>query len=408
MPFYQYWFSKELRGEADSTERFPAQPEIERYLSHVCDKFDLRRHITFGARVQAQFIVFNTGGLSEPEFPNIPGRETFQGACYHTSRWPKDAIELKGKRAGVVGTAATGIQVVQTIAADVARLTVFQRTPNYAVPIKNPRITDADLANMRASREDLHVRAHQSLGGFVFDDEAPMFDDAPPEQREAHLRKLMPTTCEFGTRRLPLEHGYFDVFNRDNVELVDLREDAVQSIDATGVRTAARYFDLDVIIFATGFDAGVGSLNRIDVRGNGGVSLKQEWDARLRTTVGMQVHGFPNLFMTMAPFAPASAICNAPVCVDQQMDWICQAIRFVRREHAKPIEPTAATENAWMPHHEAISEPTLLGQNRNCWYRREGADGTKRELLAYMGGLAQYREACDAMRNSDLAGFEVR
>jgi acetone monooxygenase len=474
-PHYQFWFSKELWDETDWSETFPAQPEIEHYVNHVVDKFDLRRHITFNTRVTsahfdeksgtwqittdtgevvlARFVVFNTGGLSEPKIPPFPGHETFAGASCHTSHWPKEGIDLAGKRVAVIGTAATGIQVIQTIAPIVARLTVFQRTPNYAVPIKNPKITPTDLKWMRDSFDELKEKALWSRGGFVFPD-PPMFKDVPESQRDDHLRKiwasgnlsiwgntfadfqinpeanayvtnfvrerigerikdpalakkLIPSDYAFGTRRVPLENGYFESFSRDNVTLVDLREEPITAIDTTGVNTKAKHYDADVIIYATGFDSGVGSINRIDIRGIGGRSLRDLWGRDLRTTVGMQVHGFPNLFMTMAPFAPAAAICNVPVCIDQQCDWIADAIGFVRSRGLKSIQPSAQTEEAWMTHHRAVSEPTLLGQNKNSWYRREGPDGTKRELIAYLGGIPTYRRACDEMKASGYRGFEL-
>jgi len=475
-PHYQYWFSKELWDEGEWTETFPAQPEIERYVNHVVDKFDLRRHITFGTRVTsatfdeasgtwrvrtdagdditARFVVFNTGGLSEGKVPPFPGHETFAGVSCHTSRWPREGVALEGKRVAVFGTAATGIQVIQTIAPVVSHLTVFQRTPNYAVPIGNPKITEADLAWMRDSFEELREKVRWSRGGFVFPN-PPLFKDVPPDQREEHLRtlwgagnlafwgntfadfqsnqeandyvtafvrerirervkdpelaeKLVPSDYNFGTRRVPLENGFYEVFARDNVTLVNLREDPVVSIDKTGITTAAGRHDVDVIIYATGFDSGVGAINRIDVRGVNGVSLRDLWRQDLRTTVGMQVHGFPNLFMTMAPFAPAAAICNVPVCIDQQCDWIADAIDFVRTKGLKSIQPTAETEEAWMTHHRAVSENTMLGKNKNSWYRREDPDGTKRELIAYMGGIPNYRRTCDEMKASGYQGFELR
>lgn len=474
-PHYQFWFSRELWDESDWTETFPAQPEIERYVNHVVDKFDLRRHITFSTRVTsaifddksgtwrvttdsgetlvARFVVFNTGGLSTPKIPPFKGHETFAGVSCHTSHWPTEGVELAGKRVAVIGTAATGIQVIQTIAPEVAHLTVFQRTPNYAVPMKNPKITESDLKWMRESFDELSRKVRWSRGGFVFDD-PPYFKDVPPDQREAHMRaiwdsgnlsiwgntfadfqsnqqandyvtnfvrdrmrerikdpklaaKLIPTDYSFGTRRVPLENGYFETFNRDNVTLVDLREDSIVSIDASGIRTRTGHHEVDVIIYATGFDSGVGSINRIDIRGIGGVSLRQLWSEDLCTTVGMQVHGFPNLFMTMAPFAPAAAICNVPVCVDQQCDWIADAIGFVRSQGLTSIHPSAQTQQAWMDHHRAVSEPTMIGRNMNSWYRREGPDGSKRELIAYLGGIPAYRRACDEMIASGFKGFEL-
>jgi acetone monooxygenase len=474
-PYYQYWFSKELWDEGEWTETFPAQPEIERYINHVVDKFDLRRHITFntkvtravfdassatwtvttdtGETVNARFVVFNTGGLSEPKVPPFPGHESFKGASFHTSHWPQEGVDLHGKRVAVFGTAATGIQVIQTIAPIVAQLTVFQRTPNYAVAIRNPKIEATDLEWMRNSFETLRDEVRWSRAGFVFPD-PPRFADVPAEQREDHLRaiwnsgnlsiwgntfadfqvnpeamacvtefvrarireriadpalaeKLIPSDYSFGTRRVPLENGYFEAFSRDNVSLVDLRQEPVECIDAAGIKTRAAHYDVDLVIYATGFDAGVGAINRIDIRGPGGVSLRDLWSQSLTTTVGMQVHGFPNLFMTMAPFAPAAAICNVPVCIDQQCDWIADAIGFVRSKGLKSIQPSAQTEADWMAHHVAVSEPTLLAQNKDSWYRREAPDGTKRELIAYLGGIPNYRRVCDEMKASGYQGFEL-
>ena len=475
-PHYQYWFSKALWDDADWSERFPAQPEIARYFNHVVDKFDLRRHIQFetrvvsavfdeasgtwtvrtnkGHEVRARFVVFNTGGLSEPKVPAIPGRESFAGQTFHTSRWPRTGVDLAGKRVGVIGTAATGIQLIQAIAPIVGHLTVFQRTPNYAIAIHNPKLTAADLGGMRSSFEDLRTKVHGSRGGLYYPgDVPPMFDALQAADREQHLEaiwregnlrlwahsfadtgvnhaaaacvsefvrnkmrarikdhqlaaKLVPQDYFFGTRRVPLENGFYEVFDRDNVTLVDLREEPFHAMDATGIRTNERHHDLDVLIYATGFDAGIGALGQIDIRGNANLSLKDAWEESLRTTVGMQVHGFPNLFMTMAPFAPASAICNVPVCIDQQCDWIADTINFVRTQGHQSIQPSAATEAAWMAHHREVSEPTLLGRNKNSWYRRIAADGTQRELIAYMGGIPLYRQACDAMRDSGYAGFE--
>ena len=480
-PYYQYWFSKELWDESEWKEHFPPQPEIEKYLNHVVDKFDLRRHIAFGARVtsatfddesgtwmvrtdkghevRARFIVFNTGGLSEPKAPEFKGHETFGGQSYHTARWPKDAVDLTGKRVGVFGTAATGIQVIQTIAPIVSRLTVFQRTPNFAIALKNPKVTEQELENMRQSFDELQSKMKTAAGSFSwpeigFDTVAPpLFKDVPADKLDEYLdsiwnqgnlrfwhghfsdatrnpeaaeyiaefvrkkirsrvndpkvaEKLAPTSYPFGVRRVPLENGFYEAFNRENVELVDLLAEPVVSIDKTGVNTSARHYDLDVIIYATGFDAGVGAINQVDIRGVGGRSLKEEWDRTLRTTVGMMKHGYPNLFMTMAPFAPASAFCNIPVCVDQQVDWIADTIGFARAKGLRWIQPSEATEAAWMAHHEEVSEPTLVGRTANSWYRRVAPDGTKRELIAYMGGLQTYRQWCNGWTESGYEGFD--
>lgn len=475
-PFYQYWFSKELWDESQWTQHFPDQREIEAYLNRVVDKFELRQHITFNTRVVGaeydetagrwtvttdtgesvltQFLVLNSGGLSDPKIPPFKGHETFGGTSLHTSRWPKHDIDLSNKRVGIFGNGATGIQVIQTIAPIVGKLTVFQRTPQYALPMKNPAVTEQELKTMRESYETLKVRTlDESGGGFDFTP-APMFADVPPEQHEAYLQglwelgnlslwgnafadfqlnpeavevvtrfikkkirarikdpkladKLIPNDYPFGTRRVPLENGYFEAFNRDNVELVDMRSDPLIEIDATGVQTASGHRVLDVIIYATGFDAGIGSINKIAIRGPDGVLLKDHWDKALRTTVGMMVHGYPNLFMTHAPFAPVSAICNVPVCVDHQCNWIADSIGHVRRKGLKSISPSEAVETEWMNHHNAVSEPTMIGHHANSWYRRLGEDGQPRELIAYMGGIPRYRESLNQMLSSGFAGFDL-
>ncbi len=475
-PHYQYWFSQEIWEETDWKQRFPAQPEIEAYLNKVCDRLDLRPHIRFNTRVisanfnesagrwtietdngqtvVSQFIVLNSGGLSTARAAPFPGAQSFKGVSCHTSHWPKEGIALSGKRVGVIGTAATGIQVIQTIAPQVARLSVFQRTPNYAVPMKNPDITEAERKAAKLDFPRLREVVHASFGGFAYEATPPLFDEATQEERIQHLEslwesgtlqiwgafadsffnpaasryltefvrskirprindprladKLLPTDHDFGTRRVPLETGYFETFNRPNVELVDLREEPIQSIDETGINTSARHIDLDVIIYATGFEAGVGSINRIAITGRDGLVLKDEWEKALRTTVGMQVHGFPNLFMTMAPFAPASALCNLPVCADQQVDWIGDAIAFMIAKGAKSIEPSASIEEAWMNHHREVSEPTMLGANANSWYRHKRKDGGVGELIAYAGGIPQYRTTCDHMLASGFDGFDIR
>lgn len=476
-PHYQYWFSRELWQETDWKQRFPAQPEIEAYLNKVCDRLELRPRIRFntrvvsaafdeatglwtvetdqGAPVTARFLVLNSGGLSAAKAAPFPGAERFKGVSCHTSHWPRAGIDLAGKRVGVIGTAATGIQVIQTIAPRVERLFVFQRTPNFAVPMKNPDLTEAEREGAKRDFERLRAVVHASSGGFAYEDTPPLFDETSEAERVERLEalwesgtlqiwggafadhffnpraasyvtdfvsakirarikdpaladKLIPTDYAFGSRRVPLETGYFETFNRDNVELVDLREAPIVSIDETGINTTARHIDLDVIIYATGFEAGVGAINRIAITGRDGLKLKDAWETALRTTVGMQVHGFPNLFMTMAPFAPASALCNLPVCADQQVDWIGDVIAFVIAKGAKSIEPSAETEKAWMDHHAEVSEPTILGTNTHSWYRHRRKDGALGELIAYAGGIQTYRATCDAFIASGFEGFHIR
>ena len=471
---YQYWFSDDLLNEWDWSERFPAQEETERYLNHVADKFDLRSNIQFktrvtgasfdeitqrwtvstddGQTVSAQFLIMGTGGLSVPMLPPFPGRERFKGQIVHTAQWPKEGVDLKGKRVGVIGTGATGIQVIQTIADQVGHLTVFQRTPNYTIPMRNPKYDDADRAELRSRYPDLKKRVHGTFAGFDYDFDSSDFLSLSPEERQKKMQALwddgslsfwvgsflsvfvdqtvndefsefvrkrirarvkdpkiaemlVPKDHGFGTRRVPLETKYYEVFNRDNVTLVDTRAAPIEGLTEKGLQTAAGEHELDILIFATGFDAGTGALTKTDIRGRNGLLLRDAWEADgIRTTMGLQVHGYPNLFMTMAPFSPAAAFCNVPTCVQQQVDWITDCIRFVRDQGRNAIEPSEAVEAQWVAHHDELANIMLVSKT-NSWYMGSNVAGKARRLLAYPGGVGNYRDKCDAVKASGYEGF---
>ena len=196
---------------------------------------------------------------------------------------------------------------------------------------------------------------------------------------------------------MPLENGYFEIFNRDNVTLVDLRATPIERITARGIETSSGEHPLDILIFATGFDAGTGALTRVDLRGRGGVLLKDAWAPGVRTWMGLQVHGFPNMFMGMAPLSPAAAFCNVPTCSQQQVDWITDCIKYVRAQGKRSIEPTAAAEAQWVAHHDEIANLTLVPKTRS-WYTGSNIEGKPNRLLAYVGGVGAYAQACDAVR----------
>lgn len=472
---YQYWFSDELLEEWNWSERFAAQEETERYLNYVADKFDLRRDIQFntrvtsadfdqtgarwivsteaGERLTSRFLVMCSGPLTEIALPDFPGIDTFEGEWYHTARWPKDPVDFTNKRVGVFGTGATGIQVVQTIAGDVGHLTVFQRTPTYTIPMKNPRYDAAEQAAQRQRYGDLRERVHRTFSGAEFDfDERSFFeldDSARHERMEAlwedgslaywvgsfrevftderaseafsefareKIRarikdpeiaaKLVPTSYGFGTRRVPLEMGYYEAYNRDNVELIDLRETPVESITARGVKTVTAEHELDMLIYATGFDAGTGALTHIDIRGRNGVLLRDAWADGVRALLGMQVHGFPNMFLCGAPLSPAAAFCNVPTCIQQQLDWIADCIDFVRTRHRHSIEPSALAEAEWVAHHHEVADAILVSK-ANSWYMGSNIEGKRRGLLAYAGGVDVYRQRCDEIKDQGYKEFDV-
>ena len=471
---YQYWFSKELLDEWNWSERFPAQDETERYLNHVADRFDLRKDIQFktrvtaaaydeasqrwtittddGQSVSAQYFIMGTGGLSVPMLPALPGIENFKGRIVHTAQWPREGVDLKGKRVGIIGTGATGIQVIQTIASEVGHLTVFQRTPNYTIPMRNPKYDDAARAELRAQYPMLKERVQRTFAGFDYDFEDRNFFDVDPAERQRILQrlwddgslnfwiggfrevffdekvnaefsdfvrqrirervkdpkvadKLVPQDYGFGTRRVPLETKYYEAFNRDNVLLVDTKATPMEEVTATGIRTAAGLHELDILICATGFDAGTGALTKVDIRGRDGVLLRDAWaQDGVRTTMGLQVHGYPNLFMTMAPFSPAAAFCNVPTCLQQQVDWIADCIGFVRDQGRHSIEPSAEAEAKWVAHHDELANMTLVPKT-NSWYMGSNVKGKPRRLLAYAGGVGTYRAKCDEVKASGYEGF---
>ena len=471
---YQYWFSEDLLNEWNWSERFPAQAETERYLNHVADKFDLRRDIQFktrvtgasydestqrwtvatddGQTVSAQFLIMGTGGLSVPLVPPFPGAERFKGRIIHTAQWPKEGLDLKGKRVGVIGTAATGIQVIQTIAGEVGHLTVFQRTANYTIPMRNPKYDDMARAELRAQYPALKQRVQGTFAGFDFDFDSRDFLTLSPEERHSRMQELwddgslsfwigsfqgvffdekvnaefsefvrqrirarindpkvaemlVPADHGFGTRRVPLETKYYEAFNRDNVKLVDIRATPIECLTEVGIKTSAGLHELDILIFATGFDAGTGALTKADIRGRDGVLLRDAWEADgVRTTMGLQVHGYPNLFMTMAPFSPAAAFCNVPTCVQQQVDWIAECIQFVRDQGRRSIEPSAEVEAKWVAHHDELANMMLISKT-NSWYMGSNVVGKPRRLLAYAGGVANYRQACDDVKARGYEGF---
>ena len=471
---YQYWFSKELLAEWDWSERFPAQDETERYLNHVADRFDLRKDIQFktrvtaasydeasqrwtittddGQSVSAQYFIMGTGGLSVPMLPALPGIENFKGRIVHTAQWPREGVDLKGKRVGIIGTGATGIQVIQTIAGEVGHLTVFQRTPNYTIPMRNPKYDDAAREELRAQYPMLKERVQRTFAGFDYDFEDRNFFDVDPAERQRILQrlwddgslnfwiggfrevffdekvnaefsdfvrqrirerikdpkvadKLVPQDYGFGTRRVPLETKYYEAFNRDNVLLVDTKATPMEEVTEKGIRTAAGLHELDILICATGFDAGTGALTKVDIRGRDGVLLRDAWaQDGVRTTMGLQVHGYPNLFMTMAPFSPAAAFCNVPTCLQQQVDWIADCIGFVRDQGRHSIEPSAEAEAKWVAHHDELANLTLVPKT-NSWYMGSNVKGKPRRLLAYAGGVGTYRAKCDEVKASGYEGF---
>jgi cation diffusion facilitator CzcD-associated flavoprotein CzcO len=460
---YGYSFSQELLEEWDWEEHFAAQPETERYLNHVADKFDLRRNIQFNSCVaaahynddtrcweitledgrpyRARFLVTAIGVLSAPTMPRIPGVETFRGQSCHTHYWPKEPVSFEGKRVAVIGTGATGIQTITEVAKTAGHLTVFQRTPQWAAPLHNGRIGKDEMNRIRDRYDEIFAICQETYGCFIHRADPRSTLEVSEEEREAFweklygepgfgiwmgnfrdilvdreanalisdfvarktrervkdpavAEKLIPKTYGFGTRRVPLESGYFEVYNQPNVNLIDINETPIERITPNGIKTSAAEYEFDIIIYATGFDAITGAFDRIDIRGVGGVSLKEKWQDGPQTFLGILVDGFPNLLMVMGPHA---GLGNFPRAAEYSADWVTGLIRFARERDLTRIEATAAGATAWTDHVLAASEGLLFaevdswmtGINRNV----EGKH--VRRIMRYSGGHPAFRERCE-------------
>jgi cation diffusion facilitator CzcD-associated flavoprotein CzcO len=460
---YGYSFSKELLEEWDWSEHFAGQPETLRYLQHVADKFDLRRDIQFRSRVtaaiyqedtqswtitlddgssfRARFLITAIGPLSTPTLPRIEGRDSFKGQSFHTARWPHEPVDFAGKRVAVIGTGATGVQTIQTIAGSVGHLTVFQRTPNWCAPLHNGRIDAETQQQIKAGYPEMFARCQETFACFLHTPDPRGAFEVSDEEREAFYEKLygergfgiwqgnfrdilidrkanatisdfvarkirqrvkdpevaeklIPKNHGFGTRRLPLETFYYEVYNRDNVELVDITTTPIERITPEGIRTSAKEYEFDIIIFATGFDAITGSFDKIDFRGADGARLKDKWKHGPETYLGIMVDGFPNMMMLMGPH---TALGNIPRSIEYSVDWVTGLIRFARERNLTRLEATIAGVAAWTEHVKALGVG-LLSNEVNSWMTgiNSNVEGKQTRIVArYSGSAPAYRARCD-------------
>ena len=460
---YGYSFSKHLLEEWEWSEHFAGQPETLRYLNYVADKFDLRRDIQFSSRVTAasneeetrswritledgscftaRFLITAIGPLSTPTLPRIEGRDSFEGKSFHTARWPKKPVDFVGQRVAVIGTGATGVQTIQTIAKDVGHLTVFQRTPNWCAPLHNGRIDAETQKRIKAGYPEMFARCQETFACFIHTPDPRGAFEVSDEEREAFYEKLygergfgiwqgnfrdilidrkanatisdfvarkirervkdpkvaeklIPRNHGFGTRRLPLETFYYEVYNQDNVELVDLGETPIERITPDGIRTTARAYQFDIIIFATGFDAITGAFDNIDFRGTGGVRLKDKWKSGPQTYLGLMVDGFPNMMMLMGPH---TALGNIPRSIEYSVDWVTGLIGFARRSGLTRLEATTAGVEAWTEHVKALGAG-LLSNEVDSWMTgiNRNVEGKEKRIVArYSGSAPAYRARCD-------------
>ncbi|NOT56826.1 MAG: NAD(P)/FAD-dependent oxidoreductase [Deltaproteobacteria bacterium] len=468
---YGYSWSEELLQEWDWKEHFSGQPENERYLNYVADKFDLRRDIQLNSRVKsavyneqanlwevqleggqrarAQYVIAAVGVLSARYVPPFEGIDSFKGESYHTSRWPREKVNLAGKRVAVIGTGATAVQLIPIVAKEVAHLTVFQRTPNYCAPLRNSLVTPEEQRTFKANYATMHKRIRETATGFMHDFDPRKAMEVPKAERLARYEelwaqpgfakwlgnyrdimvnreanedfaefvrdkirarvkdpvvaeKLVPKDHPFGAKRIPLETQYYEAYNRDNVLLVDVRESPIERITPKGIKTKDKEYEFDVIIYATGFDAVTGPLTRIDIRGEGGQSFKEKWADGPRTYLCLQSAGFPNLFLASNP-----ALCNYTVCAEMLVEWITDCIRYMREKHFTRIAPTPQAEEGWVAHMDACASRTIL-YDTNSWFMGANIPGKKRAILLYTNSAATYRKECQDAAAKGYEGFVLR
>ena len=404
-----------------------------------------------GAVVTARYLISAVGCLSAANVPPIPGLERFEGSWYHTGAWPHEGVDFSGRRVALIGTGSTGIQATPVIAAEADHLTVFQRTPNYSVPARNFLMSDEATREIKASYPEIRRKARESFGGFPYDrSERSALADSP-EEREALYERLWaeeggfkfiygsyndllinqaandtaaefirgkireivkdpevaetlaPKDYPYGTKRPPIDTHYFETFNRDTVTLVDLRRTPITEITATGVRTTDGDYEVDIIVFATGFDAMTGSLLRIDPEGRAGTPLATAWEGGPVTYLGLQVAGYPNLFLITGPGSP-SVLTNMPLAIEQHVEWIADCIAFMREHGWTTVEATEDAQGAWVDIVRDVAEVTLF-HKANSWYLGANIPGKKRVFMPYVGGFAPYREHCEEVAAEGYRGF---
>ncbi|GAA1845758.1 flavin-containing monooxygenase [Actinomadura bangladeshensis] len=471
---YQYVFDEELLAEAKWTELFAGQPEIERYVNGFADRFDLRRDVQLETRVESmvfdegrntwtlhtaggedfttRFVLAATGILSAPNYPALPGIENFEGELYHTATWPHEPVDFAGKRVAVIGTGASGVQIIPRIAESAAQLTVFQRTPNWAVPLRNRPIDDAEMEEIRKGYPELFEKLRASSNGFVHDWDPTPYSSVSEEDRLAQYEELwqrpgfakwfgtyreiattpeanstysafveqkirervhdqsvaddlVPTDHPFGTKRVPCETDYYETYNRDNVRLVPLAKNPLVEYTRTGLRTAEGEMNFDIIVLATGFDAFTGALSRIDIRGTGGQTLKDKWRDGPQTYMGIQVSGFPNLLINGGPHGKGG-IGNSPRCAEPLVWWLGGLLGYMREHGYTRIEADAEAEKKWTADVNELASKTMASKVKSYSFG-DNIPGKPHVYVAYAGTLPDFIRQLEETAAEGYEGFSL-
>ena len=403
-----------------------------------------------GERFSATWLITAVGCISAANVPDLPGLKDFRGRWFHTGEWPHEGVDFRGKRVGQIGTGSTGIQAAPAIAETAGHLTVFQRTANYSVPARNALLTPEFKRWVKDHFEEIRGIAQTTINGHAFRISERRVADVTPEERQAIYQKAWevgglqfratfhdllvnreanataaeflkeriravvkdPETAEnladidhpYAAKRPPIDSGYFETFNRPNVALVNLRKDPIERVTPAGIRTKSGEHPLDIIVFATGFDAMTGTLFKIDIRGRSGRSLRDDWKAGPRTYLGLQVPGYPNLFTITGPGSP-SVLTNMPVAIEQHVEWITDCIAHLRRDGVATIEPSEQAASGWGKHVQECARATLLYDAKHSWYFGSNVAGKPQVFMPYAGGLHRYRKLCAEIAARGYEGF---
>jgi cation diffusion facilitator CzcD-associated flavoprotein CzcO len=403
-----------------------------------------------GEQFTTKFLITAVGCLSTANVPGILGLESFAGRWYHTGQWPHEGVDFSGKRVGMIGTGSTGIQAAPVIAETAAHLTVFQRTANYSVPARNAPLTPAFKRYIKENAAEIRDVMHATRNGQPFHISTRVALTTPPEERQAlyeaawqkgglefratfedlmvskaandtaadfirgKIRQIVkdPATAEklsdidhpYATKRPPIDTNYFETFNRDNVTLVDVKAGPIERIEPFGIRTSDALYPLDIIVFATGFDAMTGPMLRMNITGRDGIPLAEAWEAGPRTYLGLQIAGFPNLFTVTGPGSP-SVLCNMPVAIEQHADWIGDCIAHMRAHSLERIEPAPEAVANWVERVNTAADATLLPLAKSSWYLGANVPGKPRVFMPYAGGMVRYREICADVAAKNYEGF---
>jgi cation diffusion facilitator CzcD-associated flavoprotein CzcO len=448
---------EEIRRYLDFVaDKFELRSDIQlgtRVTAAVYDEQRLRWRIETDRsdRVEARYVVSAVGAISAANVPDIPGLDSFKGRWFHTGRWPHEGVDLTGLRVGVIGTGSTGMQLIPVVAEQAGELTVFQRTPNFSMPARNAPLAPEFIAEVRATYPQIWEVTRNSPGGMPLPAPTQSFDEV--DEAEAWRRyesawehggvlvlqqfndlltnrrsndfaaeffrtkirekvtdpavaaKLMPTDHPIAAKRPVLDTNYYETFNEPHVHLVDLRETPITEITPNGIRTGDVEHELDVIVFATGFDAFTGSFLAIDFRGRGGARLADKWTDGPRAYLGLGIAGFPNLLTVNGPCNPA-VLTNVPATIEHDVEWISDCIEHCEHHGITAIEPTQEAEDAWVRHVAELVEGTLYPL-ANSWWIGANIPGKPRVFMAYTGGLKRFRDHCAEVADAGYKGFEL-